>query len=58
MSAPTLTITDEAVAFVCDRMLTAAIGPNWRERAPEAITAFWMEEVRTALHDAAEQEGA
>lgn len=57
MSDPTLPINDDTVAFVCDRMLTAAIGPDWRQRAPEAVTAFWMEEVRTAMVDAAEEAG-
>lgn len=42
-------IDEAAVAMVCDRMLTAAIGADWRKKAPEAVTAFWMDEVRTAL---------
>lgn len=42
-------IDEAAVTLVCDRMLTAAIGKDWRKKAPESVTAFWMEEVRQAL---------
>ena len=46
-------IPEEVVAQLCDRMLTAAIGKDWRKRAPEAVTAFWMGEVREALQEVA-----
>lgn len=54
--ADTLTINDRSVAMVCDRMLTAAIGPNWRTLAPESVAAFWMDEVRAAMIEAASLE--
>ena len=52
MTADVELLPDEVVAKFCDRMLTAAIGADWRQRAPEAVTAFWMDEVRAALQEA------
>lgn len=44
-------IPEAVVTQFCDKMLTAAIGKDWRKRAPEAVTAFWMGEVREALQE-------
>jgi hypothetical protein len=48
-------IPEAVVTQFCDKMLTAAIGKDWRQRAPEAVTAFWMGEVRVALQEALSQ---